>query len=89
VISQPVQMTRAAMTYRLPVARHLDGGVSYASREIDLSPARRETDIGLFFRREAWRGHLSAESFVEWRHDAPHALAGPVVEAGLRLRVDF
>lgn len=89
VISQPVQMTHAAMTYRLPVARRLDGGVSYASREIDLSPARRETDIGLFFRRDAWRGYLLAESFVEWRHDAPHALAGPVVEAGFRLRFAF
>jgi subtilisin family serine protease len=89
VLSQPVQMTRAAMTYRLPVARRLDGGVSYASREIDLSPARRETDIGLFFRHDALHGHLLAESFVEWRHDAPHALAGPVVEAGLRLRAVF
>ncbi len=89
VISQPVQMTRATMTYRLPVARRLDGSVSYARREIDLSPARRETDIGLFYRRDGWRGYLSAESFVEWRHDAPHALAGPVVEAGVRLRMVF
>ena len=89
VISQPVQMTRAAMTYRLPVARSPDGRVSYANREIDLSPAWRETDIGLFFRRDAWRGQLSAESFVEWRHDAPHALSGPIIEAGLRVRVAF
>ena len=52
-------------------------------------PARWETDIGLFFRHDALHGHLLAESFVEWRHDAPHALAGPVVEAGLRLRAVF
>ena len=89
VISQPVQMTSAAMTYRLPVARRLDGRVSYASREIDLSPVRRETDIGLFYRRKAWRAHLSAEGFVEWRHNAPQAPDRPVTEAGLRLRVTF
>jgi len=71
------------------VARRLDGSVSYTRREIDLSPARRETDFGLFYRRDGWRGYLSAESFVEWRHDAPHALAGPVVEAGVRLRMVF
>jgi len=89
VVSQPVQMTRAAMTYRLPVARRLDGRVDYADREIDLSPARRETDIGLFFRRRAWRSHLSAESFIEWRHNAPHAAARPIIEAGVKLRLVF
>ena len=77
------------MTYRLPVARSPDGRVSYADREIDLSPAKRETDIGLFFRREAWRRHLSAEGFVEWRQDTPHAKTSPVIEAGLRLRLVF
>ena len=89
VISRPVQMLRAPMTYRLPVARRLDGGVSHASREVDLSPARRETDIGLFFRRDILRGHLSAESFFEWRHNAPHAADGPVVEAGVKVRLVF
>ena len=88
-LSQPVQMARARMTYRLPVARSPDGRVSYANREIDLSPAKRETDIGLFFRREAWRRHLSAEGFVEWRQDTPHAKTSPVIEAGLRLRLVF
>lgn len=89
VLSQPVQMTRAAMTYRMPVARSLDGGISYANREIDFSPARRETDIGLFFRRDAWHRQLSAESFVEWRHNAPQAPHAPVFEAGVRLRLTF
>lgn len=82
-------MTRAAMTYRMPVARSLDGGISYANREIDFSPARRETDIGLFFRRDAWHRQLSAESFVEWRHNAPQAPHAPVFEAGVRLRLTF
>ena len=82
-------MLRAPMTYRLPVARRLDGGVSHASREVDLSPARRETDIGLFFRRDILRGHLSAESFFEWRHNAPRAADGPVVEAGVKVRLVF
>lgn len=89
VISQPVQMTHAPMTYRLPVSRHIDGSIAHAVREIDLSPARRETDIGLFFRRHGWGDVLSAEGFVEWRYNAPHAPAGPVVEAGIRLRLVF
>jgi hypothetical protein len=89
VISQPVQMTHAPMTYRLPVSRHIDGSIAHAVREIDLSPARRETDIGLFFRRHGWGDVLSAEGFVEWRYNALHAPAGPVVEAGIRLRLVF
>jgi len=89
VISQPVQMTAAPMTYRLPVSRRTDGSITHALREIDLSPAQRETDIGLFFRRRSWGDVLSAEGFVEWRHNAPHAPAGPVVEAGIRLRMVF
>ena len=89
IVSQPVQMNRAAMTYRLPVARGLDGTVSHIDREIDLSPAQRETDIGVFFRHTGWRHHLSTESFVEWRQDAPHSSGAPVVETGVRVRLVF
>ena len=86
-VSRPVQLDRAEMQYSLPVARGAGGDVSYESREVDFSPARRETDVGLFFRRGWLGGALSSESFVEWRHDAPHAGKELLVEAGVRLRM--
>ncbi|MEX0504140.1 hypothetical protein AB3X55_11140 [Alphaproteobacteria bacterium LSUCC0719] len=66
-----------------------EAGGLMASFVVGLSPARREIDIGLFFRRRGWGDVLSTEGFVEWRHNAPHARAGPVVEAGIRLRLAF
>ena len=39
------------MTYHLPVARTRDGLVVRERRGIDLAPATRETDFGLFYRR--------------------------------------
>jgi len=62
-----------------------EAGGLMASFVVGLSPARREIDIGLFFRRRGWGDVLSTEGFVEWRHNAPHAL----VEAGIRLRLAF
>ena len=82
-----VQLDRAEMRYRLPVARGAGGDVSYDSRQVDFSPARRETDVGLFFRRGWLGGTLSSESFVEWRHDAPHGGGEVLVETGVRLRM--
>lgn len=86
VVSRPVQMDSAEMTYRLPVARTRDGRVVQAKRQIDLAPATRETDFGLFYRRMSGDGRLSVESFAEYRRNAPHAVGGGLVEAGLRLR---
>ena len=88
-LSRPVQMDRAGMTYRLPVSRSFDGAVTYDTREVDFRPARRETDLGLFFRRGGWRGSLATESFVEWRKDAPHAVGKTLVEAGFRVRLSL
>ena len=75
------------MRYRLPVARGAGGDVSYESRQVDFSPARRETDVGLFFRRGWLGGTLSSESFVEWRHDAPYGGGEVLVETGVRPRM--
>ena len=86
VVSRPVQMDRAVMTYHLPVARTGDGRVVRETRDIDLAPARRETDFGLFYRRMTDGGALSFESFVEYRRNAPHAGDAGLVEAGVRLR---
>ena len=86
-LTRPVQLDRAEMRYRLPVSRGADGDVSYESREVDFSPARREMDVGLFFRRGWFGGVLSSESFVEWRRDAPHGSTEVLVEAGVRLRM--
>ena len=86
-VSRPVQIDRARMRYRLTVSRGAGGDFSYVSREVDFSPARRETDIGLFFRRGWLGGTLSSESFVEWRHDAPHGGGEVLVETGIRLKM--
>ena len=86
VVTRPVQMDRAEMSYRLPVARTRDGQVVSEQRDIDLAPATRETDFGLFYRRMSDSGALSLDSFVEYRQNAPHAAGGGLVEAGLRLR---
>jgi len=88
-LSRPVQMESAGMTYSLPVSRSLDGSVTHETRKVDFRPAYRETDLGLFFRRGGWKGSLATESFVEWRHDAPHAAGKTLVEAGLRLRLSL
>ena len=88
-VSRPVQMDRAEMRYRLPVSRSLAGAVAFETREVDVRPARRETDLGIFFRRDAWRGSLATESFIEWRHDAPHGAGQTLVEAGLRVRLSL
>ena len=71
VVSRPVQMDSAEMTYRLPVTRTRDGRVVQAQRQIDLAPATRETDFGLFYRRMSGGGRLSVESFAEYRRNAP------------------
>ena len=88
-VSRPVQMDRAGMRYRLPVSRSRDGVVAYETRKVDFRPAKRETDLGLFFRRGGWQGRLATESFVEWRHDAPHALGETLVEAGVRISLSL
>ena len=88
-VSRPVQMDRAGMRYRLPVSRSRDGVVGYETRKVDFRPAKRETDLGLFFRRGGWQGRLATESFVEWRHDAPHALGETLVEAGVRISLSL
>ena len=86
VVSRPVEMERAVMTYHLPVARTLDGKVVRERRDIDLAPAERETDFGLFYRRMTGGGALSFESFVDYRQNAPHAAGAALMEAGVRLR---
>lgn len=88
-LSRPVQIDSAQMHYRLPVARQLDGTVLQEERHVDLRPARRETDLGLFFRRAGLGGKLRAESYVEWRHQAPHAKGIALVETGVRLRLSL
>lgn len=88
-VSRPVQMDRAGMRYRLPVSRSLTGGISYETRKVDFRPVKRETDLGLFFRRGGWQGRLATESFVEWRHDAPHAVGETLVEAGVRVSLSL
>ena len=88
-LSRPVQIDAAPMRYRLPVARRIDGAVLYEIRDADLRPDRRETDLGLFFRRAGLGGRLHAESFVEWRHRAPHAPHQTLVETGIRLRLSL
>jgi len=86
-LSHPVQIESAEMRYRLPVARRRDGSVLHEERQVDLRPAERETDLGLFFRRSGMGGRARAEGFVEWRHQAPHAPGEIVVETGVRLRL--
>ena len=89
LLSRPVQMDRAVMTYDLPAARTADGRVISRRQAIDLAPARREIDLGLFYRRGWAGGAMSAESFVEYRHNAPHMAGAGLVEAGLRLRLSL
>ena len=89
VISQPAQLARAVMTYRLPTARTLNGDVSFDHRDVNFRPAQRETDFGLFFRREALDGRFSAEQFLELRQNAPHAGEKEVVTAGMRFRLSL
>ena len=86
-LSRPVQIDSAVMRYRLPVARQLDGHVVHETRDIDLRPDHRETDLGLFFRRQGMGGRLHAESFFEWRYQAPHAPDHTLFETGVRLRL--
>jgi len=88
-LSRPVQIDTAPMRYRLPVARRPDGSVLHEDRHADLRPDRRETDFGLFFRRTGLGGKLHAESFVEWRHQTPHAPDHTVIETGIRLRLSL
>jgi len=89
LLSLPVQMDRAVMTYDLPVARTAGGRVITRRHAINLAPATRETDVGLFYRRSWGGGALSAESFVEYRRNAPHVAGAGLVEAGLRLRLSM
>ena len=88
-LSRPVQIASAPMRYRLPVARRLDGSVLYEDRHVDYRARRRETDLGLFFRRQGLGGRLRAESFVEWRYGTAHLPDTPLVETGLRLRLSL
>ena len=88
-ISRPVQIESASMRYRLPVARHPDGTVLHEERDVDLRPDRRETDVGLFFRRTGRASRWQAESFVEWRHQAPHTSKDDLFETGIRLRLEL
>ena len=67
----------------------LNGDVSFDPARSTFSPARRETDVGMFYRRGWLDGAVAAESFVEWRHEAPHASGEALVTAGLRLRLSL
>ena len=87
LVSRPVQLDRAVMTYQLPVARTRDGQVRRRTHDIDLAPARRETDFGLFFRRMSHAGAVSFDSFLEYRLEAPHAGGTGLFEAGVRFRL--
>ena len=89
ILSRPVQMDRGAMHYRLPVSRQATGTIGYETRKVDFRPARRETDIGLFFHRTGFGNSLATESFVEYRRDAPHAAGAGLVEAGIRIRLSL
>ena len=89
VISQPAQLARAVMTYRLPTARTLSGEVRFDHKDVNFRPAKRETNFGLFFRRDALDGRFSAEQFLELRQDAPHAGEKDIVNAGIRFRLSL
>ena len=88
-VSQPAQLARAVMTYRLPTARTLAGEVRFDHKDVNFRPARRETDFGLFFRRHMFEGRLHTEHFLELRQDAPHAEGRDIMNAGMRLRLSF
>ena len=88
-LSRPVQIASAPMRYRLPVARRLDGSVLYEDRHVDYRARRRETDLGLFFRRQGLGGRLRAESFVEWRYGTAQLPDPPLVATGHRLRLSL
>ena len=66
-ISQPVQLESAKFTYRVPVARTLDGGVTYANHVVDLGAGERELDYGLSYRLGQPQDMLGMVAFSEWR----------------------
>ena len=70
-ISQPVQLESAKFTYRVPVARTLDGGVTYANYVVDLGAGERELDYGLSYRLGQPQDMLGMVAFSEWQHGLP------------------
>ena len=66
-ISQPVQLESAKFTYRVPVARTLDGGVTHANYVVDLGAGERELDYGLSYRLGQPQDMLGMVAFSEWR----------------------
>ncbi|MBL6625387.1 MAG: S8 family serine peptidase [Alphaproteobacteria bacterium] len=75
MLAAPVQIGDGNLVYDLPVARDLNGQVRFDQRHMALRPSRRETDLGLFFKRSWLNGALQSKTFVELRHDAPTAAA--------------
>ena len=86
-ISQPVHIEQALMTYRLPIARSLDGDVRYATRVVDFGKISREVDFGLSYRQGAASSPLEFVSFAELRSNVAAITTGSEYRLGLRMKL--
>lgn len=62
-----MQLESAKFTYRVPVARTLDGGVTYANHVVDLGAGERELDYWWSHRFGQPQDMLEMVAFSEWR----------------------
>ena len=86
-ISQPVQLESAKFTYRVPVARTLDGGVTYAIHVVDLGAGERELDYGLSYRLGQSQDMLEIVAFTGWRTRVASIAKGTEQRLGFRLKL--
>ena len=86
-ISQPVQLESAKFTYRVLVARTLDGGVTYANFVVDLGAGEWELDYGLSYRLGQPQDMLGMVAFSEWRTRVASIAKGTEQRLGFRFKL--
>ena len=88
-ISQPVHIEQAPMTYRLPIARTLDGDVRYATKIVDFGKISREIDFGVSHRQGTASSPREFVSFAELRSNVAAISTGSEYRLGARMKLSL
>ena len=82
-----MQLESAKFTCRVPVARTLDGGVTYANHVVDLGAGGRELYYGLSHRLGQPQDMLEMVAFSEWRTRVASIVKGTEQRLGFRFKL--
>jgi len=77
------------MTYRLPIARTLDGDVRYVTKIVDFGKISREIDFGVSHRQGTASSPREFVSFAELRSNVAAISTGSEYRLGARMKLSL